>query len=147
VSAVRAENARLPKAETQAAHMSEEFGFLRLHIQWHRNRGTDKRYVYTFLADRPIRHLKNRIRALTNRTSQRNPREVLIGLDRIMRGWADCFKETVRVTGMSPPRTGPHGTPDETRSCNAPWPGVNRSDFPAGVSVAGDQSAPGLEPT
>jgi hypothetical protein len=34
-------------------------------IQWRRKRGTGKHYVYTFIDDRPIRSLKDKIRALT----------------------------------------------------------------------------------
>ncbi|NKB15948.1 MAG: hypothetical protein HC774_01975 [Sphingomonadales bacterium] len=36
----------------------------------------------------PIRSVKAKVRALTNRTSQQNPRAVLIRLGQIMRGWA-----------------------------------------------------------
>jgi RNA-directed DNA polymerase len=39
--------------------------------------------------------LKAKIRALTNRTSQQNPRAVLIRLNQIMRGWANYFKHAV----------------------------------------------------
>ena len=45
----------------------------RFHIQWKRKRGTTRWHVYTFIADRPIRSLKAKVRALTNRTSQQHP--------------------------------------------------------------------------
>jgi RNA-directed DNA polymerase len=83
---------RLSSAKTQIVHMSEGFDFLGFRIQWKRKRGTDKWYVYTFIADRPIRSLKAKIRALTNRTSQQDLRSVLIRLNQIMRGWANYFK-------------------------------------------------------
>ena len=76
-------------------HMSEGFDFLGFHIQWRRKRGTNKWYVYTFIADRPIRSVKAKIRALTHRTSQQDPRSVLIRLNQIMRGWANYFKHAV----------------------------------------------------
>jgi len=41
------------------------------------------------------RSLKDKIRALTNRTSQQDPRAVLIRLGQIMRGWANYFKHAV----------------------------------------------------
>ena len=75
--------------------MSEGFDFLGFRIQWRRKRGTNKWYVYTFIADRPIRSLKDKIRALTNRMSQQQPRDVLIRLNQIMRGWANYFKHAV----------------------------------------------------
>jgi len=86
---------RLSPAKTQVVHMSDGFDFLGFHIQWKRKRGTNKWHVYTFIADRPIRSLKAKVRALTNRTSQQNPRDVLIRLNQIMRGWANYFKHAV----------------------------------------------------
>ena len=82
---------RLSQAKTQVVHMSDGFDFLGFHIRWKRKRGTNKWHVYTFIADRPIRSVKAKVRALTRRTSQ-NPRAVLIRLNQIMRGWANYFK-------------------------------------------------------
>ncbi len=86
---------RLSPAKTQVVHMSEGFDFLGFHIQWRRKYGSDKWYVYTFIADRPVRQLKVKIRDLTRRTSQQNLRDVLIRLGQIMRGWANYFKHAV----------------------------------------------------
>ena len=86
---------RLSPAKTRIVHMSEAFDFLGFRIQWRRKRGTNKWYVYTFIADRPIRSLKDRVRALTSRLSQQPPRAVLIRLNQIMRGWANFFKHAV----------------------------------------------------
>jgi RNA-directed DNA polymerase len=86
---------RLSPAKTQIVHMSEGFDFLGFHIQWRHKRGTNNWYVYTFIADRPIRSLKDKIRALTNRTSQQDPRTVLIRINQILRGWANYFKHAV----------------------------------------------------
>ena len=86
---------RLSAAKTQIVHMSESLDFLGFRIQWRRKRGTSKWYVYTFIADRPIRSLKDKVRALTDRLSQQPPRDVLIRLNQIMRGWANYFKHAV----------------------------------------------------
>jgi len=83
---------RLSAAKTHAVHMSDGFDFLGFHIRWKRKRGTNKWHVYTFIADRPIQSMKAKIRALTNRTSQQSPGNVLIRLNQIMRGWANYFK-------------------------------------------------------
>ncbi|MET9803573.1 group II intron maturase-specific domain-containing protein [Streptomyces sp. NPDC006368] len=80
--------------------MSEGFDFLGFRIQRSRKRGSDKWYVCTFIAARPIRQLKDKIRALTNRTSQMDPRTVLIRLNQIMRGWANYFKHAVPKTTL-----------------------------------------------
>ena len=86
---------RLSPAKTRIVHMSDGFDFLGFRIQWKRKRGTNKWYVYTFIADRPIRSVKAKIRALTHRTSQQDLGTVLIRLNQIMRGWANYFKHAV----------------------------------------------------
>jgi RNA-directed DNA polymerase len=83
---------RLSAAKTRVGHMSDGFDFLGFHIQWKRKRGANKWHVYTFIADRPIRSLKAKVRALTNRRSQQHPGTVLIRLNQIMRGWANYFR-------------------------------------------------------
>jgi RNA-directed DNA polymerase len=86
---------RLSEAKTRVARMSESFDFLGFRIQWRRKRGTNKWYVYTFIGERPIRSLKDKIRALTSRLSQQPPRAVLIRLNQITRGWSNYFKHAV----------------------------------------------------
>jgi RNA-directed DNA polymerase len=83
---------RLSESKTQVVHMSDGFDFLGFHIRWKRKRGTNTWHVYTFIADRPIRSLKSKIRALTFRKSQQDPGTVLIRLNQIMRGWANYFR-------------------------------------------------------
>jgi hypothetical protein len=75
--------------------MSQGFDFLGFHLQWKRKRGTNKWYVYTFIADRPFRSVKAKIRALTPRTSQQDLRAVLIRINQITRGWANYFKHAI----------------------------------------------------
>ncbi len=86
---------RLSPAKTRIVHMSEGFDFLGFRIQWKRKRGTDKWYVYTFIADRAIRSLKGKIRALTRRTSQQDLGYVLARLNLVMHGWARFFRHAV----------------------------------------------------
>ncbi len=86
---------RLSPAKTRIVHMSDGFDFLGFRIQWKRKRGTDKWYVYTFIADRPIRSLKAKIRALTRRTSQLDLEYVLTRLNQVMHGWANYFRHAV----------------------------------------------------
>ncbi|MGI8946905.1 MAG: group II intron reverse transcriptase/maturase [Ornithinimicrobium sp.] len=86
---------RLSESKTQVVHMGQGFDFLGFRIQWRRKYGSNKWHVYTFISDRPVRSLKAKVRALTNRTAQQNPRVVLIRLNQIMRGWANYFKHAV----------------------------------------------------
>jgi RNA-directed DNA polymerase len=86
---------RLSPAKTRIVHMSEALDFLGFRIQWRRKRGTSKWYVYTFIAARPFRSVKAKIRALTPRTSQRDLRALLIRINQITRGWTNYFKHAI----------------------------------------------------
>ena len=87
---------RLSPAKTHIVHVDDGFDFLGFRIRRRRKRGTvDKWHVYTFIGDRPTRSLKTKIRALTRRTSQIEPRDLLIRLNQIVQGWANYFKHAV----------------------------------------------------
>lgn len=86
---------RFSAAKTRVVHMSEGFDFLGFHIQWRRKYGTNTWHVYTFIAERPIRSVKAKIRALTHRTSQQDPRAVLVRINQILRGWSNYFRHAV----------------------------------------------------
>jgi RNA-directed DNA polymerase len=85
----------LSQAKTQIVHMSDGFDFLGFHIQWPRKKGTNKSYVYTFIAPRPLRSVKAKIRALTRRTSQHPLGATLERIDQILRGWTAYFRHAV----------------------------------------------------
>ena len=78
--------------------MTRGSGIPGFRIQWRPKRGTTKRYVYTFTADRPIRSSKDKVRAPTSRLSQQPPRNMLIRLNQIMRGWSNYFRLAVAST-------------------------------------------------
>jgi RNA-directed DNA polymerase len=86
---------RLSPAKTQIVHMSEAIDFLGFRIQWRRKRGTGKWYVYTFIAARPVRAVKAKIRALTHRTSQQDLEYVLTRINMILHGWASYFRHAI----------------------------------------------------
>ena len=92
---------RLSGAKTQVVHMGDGFDFLGFRIRWKRKRGTNKWYVYTFIADRALRSVKAKIRALTHRTSQWGLAQILTRLGQIMRGWANYFKHAVAKSTFS----------------------------------------------
>ena len=83
------------EAKTRVVNMVEGFDFLGFHIQWRPKPGTNTWHVYTFIADRPIRSLKAKVRALTNRTSQQHPGAVLTRLGQVIRGWSNYFRHAV----------------------------------------------------
>jgi RNA-directed DNA polymerase len=86
---------RLSPAKTRVVHLSDGFDFVGFHIRWRRKRGTDTWHVYTFIAQRPIRSVKAKIRALTYRKSQQDLGSVLRRLNLIMHGWANYFQHAV----------------------------------------------------
>ncbi|MEO5874577.1 MAG: group II intron reverse transcriptase/maturase [Streptosporangiaceae bacterium] len=86
---------RLSPAKTRIVHMSEGFDFLGFRIQWRRKKGTNNWHVYTFIANRPVRSVKVKIRALTHRLSQVSLEYVLDRLNMIMHGWANYFRHAI----------------------------------------------------
>ena len=86
---------RLSEAKTQVTHIDRGFDFLGFRIQRKRKGGTNKWYVYTFVADRAIRAVKDKIRALTHRKSQRDLEYLLYQINRITQGWANHFRHAV----------------------------------------------------
>ena len=86
---------RLSQSKTQIVQMSDGFDLLGFHIRWRRKKGTNKWYVYTFIAQRPQRQLKAKIRTLTRRLSQANLTVTLIRINSILRGWSNYFRHAV----------------------------------------------------
>jgi RNA-directed DNA polymerase len=86
---------RLSEAKTRVVHMQDGFDFLGFRIKWMRKRGTDKWFVYTFIADKPVREFKRKIRALTRRQSQVGFDAVFTRINQIQRGWASYFRHAV----------------------------------------------------
>jgi len=85
----------LSPVKTRIVHMQEGFDFLGFHIQWRKKRGTIKWYVYTFIAKRPIKSIRDKIRALTRRTSQQPLALLLVRINQISAGWVNYFKHAV----------------------------------------------------
>ncbi|MFI8086610.1 group II intron maturase-specific domain-containing protein [Kitasatospora sp. NPDC086009] len=75
--------------------MQDGFDFLGFHIKWKRKRGTGKWYVSTFIADKPVREFKRKIRSLTHRKNQHEFGTLLYRINQIQRGWANYFKHAV----------------------------------------------------
>lgn len=86
---------RLSPAKTRIVHIDDGFEFLGFRIQRRKKRGANTWHVYTFIADRPFRSVKSKIRALTHRTSQVDLRDTLIRINQISRGWVNYFRHAV----------------------------------------------------
>ena len=72
--------------------------------EWTMTTSMRRKHAITGAGRHVGRSLKAKIRALTGRTSQQDPRDVLIRLNQIMRGWANYLKHAVQA---HPALTGP----------------------------------------
>jgi RNA-directed DNA polymerase len=87
---------RLSEAKTSVCHIDEGFDFLGLRIQRRRKRGSHKRFVYTFIAEKSIANVRRKVKSLTRRsTLGMCPVEVVNRLNQVMKGWANYFKHAV----------------------------------------------------
>ncbi len=86
---------RLSEAKTTIAHIDEGFEFLGFRIQRQRQRGSNKRFVYTWPSKKALASVKAKVRALT-RGGTNQPLAVLLRrLNPVLRGWANYFRHGV----------------------------------------------------
>ncbi|MEV4167364.1 group II intron reverse transcriptase/maturase [Nonomuraea dietziae] len=87
---------RLSPDKTRVVHIDEGFDFLGFHIRRQRKRGTQKYYVYTKPSKRAIQAIKDKVKDRTRRAYQdMRPDELLISLNRTLRGWANYLRHGV----------------------------------------------------
>jgi RNA-directed DNA polymerase len=86
---------RLAASKTRVVHLDEGFDFLGFHIQRRRKRGCAKRYVYTYPSAKAVQAVRQKVRALTHRSSPLSPRAVLLRLNAELRGWCAYFQHGV----------------------------------------------------
>ncbi len=92
---------RLSEQKTMITHIDEGFEFLGFRIQRQRQRGTDKRFVYTWPSKKALASVKAKVRTLT-RGGTNQPLGVLLRrLNPVLRGWANYFRHGVSSTTFS----------------------------------------------
>ncbi|GAA1265780.1 MULTISPECIES: group II intron maturase-specific domain-containing protein [Streptomyces] len=83
---------RLSAEKTRVVHIDDGFDFLGHHIRRQRKRGTNKRYVYTRPSKKAVQAIKDRASERTYRNTQNQSlAQLLSGLNRTLRGWANYF--------------------------------------------------------
>src|SRR5216684_3448928 len=84
---------RLSPEKTRVVHIDEGFDFLGFRIRRMRKRGTSRHYVYTTPSRKSIQSIKDKVSALTYRSTRRNTlAEVITSLNQALAGWANYFR-------------------------------------------------------
>jgi RNA-directed DNA polymerase len=83
---------RLSAEKTAICHIDEGFDFLGWRIQRHQQRGSQRRYVYTYPSRKALAAVKAKVRAVTGQTTNQSLGLVLLRLNWVLRGWAYYFR-------------------------------------------------------
>jgi len=83
---------RLSPEKTLITHIDEGLDFLGWHIQRHRKKGTDRRYIYTYPSKRALAAVKDKVRALCRQDVNLPLAVLLHRLNRMLRGWTAYFR-------------------------------------------------------
>jgi RNA-directed DNA polymerase len=83
---------RLAPEKTQVVHIDEGFDFLGFRIRRHRQRGSDRRHVYTYPSTKSMTSIKRKVSAVTGQITGSPAGEVFRRLNSITRGWALYFR-------------------------------------------------------
>jgi RNA-directed DNA polymerase len=86
---------RLSEEKTTIAHIDEGFDFLGFRIQRRRQRGSNKRFVYTWPSKKALASIKAKVRAITRGGTNQPLAVVLRRLNSVLRGWANYFRHAV----------------------------------------------------
>ena len=93
---------RLSPEKTAVVHIDEGFDFLGFHIRRMRKRGMSKHYVYTMPSRKAVQAIKDKVSAKTYRsTRHQDLDQVILSLNRSLRGWADYFRHGVSKATFS----------------------------------------------
>jgi RNA-directed DNA polymerase len=87
---------RLAPEKTRVVHIDEGLDFLGYNIRRLRKRGTTKHYVYTRPSRKAIQAIKDKVKAMTYRsTRQWELRRLITSLNKTLTGWANYFRHGV----------------------------------------------------
>ncbi len=87
---------RLSEEKTRACHIDEGFDFLGWHIQRRSKRGQPgKKAIYTYPSKKSLNSVMAKVRSLTARAKHRTLADLLISVNRVLRGWCNYFRHGV----------------------------------------------------
>lgn len=86
---------RLSAAKTMITHIDEGLDFLGWRIQRHRQKGSDRYYIYTYPSKKALKAITTKVKKLCRQDNNR-PLPVLLGrLNPALRGWCAYFQSGV----------------------------------------------------
>jgi RNA-directed DNA polymerase len=83
---------RLAVDKTRVVHIDEGFDFLGFRIQRYRQRGSDRKLIYTFPSKKSLQRIRRKVKAVTKQITHQPVDELLTRLSRMVRGWAQYFR-------------------------------------------------------
>ena len=83
---------RLSEEKTVIVHIDEGLDFLGMHIQRHKKRGAQKRFVYTYPSRNALATVKAKVRSATRETTNQSLAELLNRLNPVLRGWTNYHR-------------------------------------------------------
>jgi RNA-directed DNA polymerase len=87
---------RLSEEKTRVCHIDEGFDFLGWRIQRRNRRGQGgKKAVYTYPSKKALASVMVKVRSLTCRSKHRTLGDLLISVNRVLRGWCNYFRHGV----------------------------------------------------
>jgi len=87
---------RLSEVKTGVCHIDEGFDFLGWHIQRRSRRGqAGRKAVYTYPSKKALASVMAKVKSLTARAKHRTLADLLISVNRILRGWCNYFRHGV----------------------------------------------------
>lgn len=84
---------RLSEEKTMISHIDEGLDFLGMHIQRHKQRGANKRYVYTYPTRTSLASVKAKVKAIVSPRTTYQSLDILIHrLNPVLRGWTNYHR-------------------------------------------------------
>lgn len=83
---------RLAVEKTRVVHIDEGFDFLGFRIRRHRQKGSDRRLIYTFPSKRSMTRIRRKVKEVTKRITHEPADELYLRLGRKVCGWARYFR-------------------------------------------------------
>jgi RNA-directed DNA polymerase len=83
---------RLSEEKTRIVHIDQGFDFLGMHIQRHKQRGSTRRFVYTYPARAALAAVKAKVRSATRRSTNQSLAVLLHRLNPVLRGWTSYHR-------------------------------------------------------